>query len=411
MSPPSRVPTTISPNFKSQHHCLKEHIKYSPLALLAATCKKIGRPISPLEQTSPKKIFQPWNHTFESHNYDTPISPNSKVRHFLETNFSLPPSPPLKSEIVKVPPTIRPMPMTNVMQEKATLNYSQKLSPPPCLACSAGQKCNGINKISPVLLSPPASPISWLFPQNIIQSHPSKVSINEHHIKEYSEHSQADPTRFVNYVYKNVDSSQAKPNLIIRHDNMISSTQSYNNRIFSSSPHLTTTSHIYSMSTSIPAQSHAVVPNSVATRRCRRCKCPNCISGQQSEPNKPKQHVCHIPGCGKVYGKTSHLKAHLRWHAGLRPFVCNWLFCNKSFTRSDELQRHLRTHTGEKRFACQDCGKRFTRSDHLSKHMKTHQNKKQENTFVKDTVIEVIKDNVDENCDENVMELEVNVEN
>ncbi|XP_024076949.2 transcription factor Sp5-like [Terrapene carolina triunguis] len=110
-------------------------------------------------------------------------------------------------------------------------------------------------------------------------------------------------------------------------------------------------------------------------RRCRRCKCPNCQAGAE-EPGKKKQHLCHLPGCGKVYGKTSHLKAHLRWHAGERPFVCTWLYCGKSFTRSDELQRHLRTHTGEKRFGCQGCGKRFMRSDHLAKHIKTHQGKR-----------------------------------
>uniref|UniRef100_A0A3B3QPH6 Sp3 transcription factor n=1 Tax=Paramormyrops kingsleyae TaxID=1676925 RepID=A0A3B3QPH6_9TELE len=115
-------------------------------------------------------------------------------------------------------------------------------------------------------------------------------------------------------------------------------------------------------------------------KRLRRvaCTCPNCkeAGGRGSNMGKKKQHVCHIPGCGKVYGKTSHLRAHLRWHSGERPFVCGWMFCGKRFTRSDELQRHRRTHTGEKKFVCPECSKRFMRSDHLAKHIKTHQNKK-----------------------------------
>lgn len=120
------------------------------------------------------------------------------------------------------------------------------------------------------------------------------------------------------------------------------------------------------------------------------CTCPNCQRGLNAKTLnkdgtvKKKQHTCHYPNCNKVYSKTSHLRAHLRWHIGDKPFICSWLLCGKRFIRSDELQRHVRIHTGEKKFLCQVCDKRFMRSDHLSKHIRTHMREDAEKQSIQD---------------------------
>ena len=95
-----------------------------------------------------------------------------------------------------------------------------------------------------------------------------------------------------------------------------------------------------------PTSNLFVDRNLLLPRRNKRraCSCLNCKMGlnahafnEDGTPRK-KRHICHYPDCTRVYGNTSHLRAHLRGHTGERPFACRWNCCGKRFTRSDELQ-------------------------------------------------------------------------
>ena len=79
---------------------------------------------------------------------------------------------------------------------------------------------------------------------------------------------------------------------------------------------------------------------------------------------------CSFPNCTKEYSVEAKFVAHLRTHAGVKPFVCQ--ICQKSFNEKGNLKAHLKFHSEIRPFKCPLCNKGYKSSGNLKDHIKFH---------------------------------------
>lgn len=82
------------------------------------------------------------------------------------------------------------------------------------------------------------------------------------------------------------------------------------------------------------------------TKRSRGRRVPNKPEEMNNLGKSGKVYTCKVPGCGKCFKRSEHLKRHVRSiHTDEKPFLCPYPSCNKRFSRHDNLNQHARVHT------------------------------------------------------------------
>ena len=85
------------------------------------------------------------------------------------------------------------------------------------------------------------------------------------------------------------------------------------------------------------------VISGIITKRSRGRRVPNNPDELNNLGKSGKVYTCKVPGCGKCFKRSEHLKRHIRSiHTDDKPFTCH---CGKTFSRHDNLNQHARVHT------------------------------------------------------------------